>query len=43
MEDIKNLELDIMKAIDYKIPAPTVLDFLKNLLLLVLDIEHMGK
>jgi hypothetical protein len=32
-----------MKAIDYKIPAPTVLDFLKNLLLLVLDIEHMGK
>ena len=43
IEDIKNLELDLMKTIEYKIPAPTVLDFLKNLLLEVLGIDHMGK
>ena len=43
IEDIKNLELDLMQTIQYKIPAPTVLDFLKNLLLEVLGIDHMGK
>jgi|TARA_B110000285_G_C15120529_1_gene616826 hypothetical protein len=32
-----------MKSINYKISAPTVLDFLKNLLLEVLGINHMGK
>jgi hypothetical protein len=32
-----------MKNISYKISAPTVLDFLKNLLLEVLGIDHMGK
>ena len=29
IEDIKSLELDILKSINYKIPAPTVLDFLR--------------
>ena len=29
IEDIKTLELDILKSINYKIPAPTVLDFLR--------------
>ena len=29
IEDIKALELDILKSIDYNIPAPTVLDFLR--------------
>ena len=43
IDDIKKLELDLMKTIHYKIPAPTVLDFLKNLLLEVLGIDHMGK
>ena len=36
---IKTLELDIMSAIDYKIHAPTILDFLKVYLLEVLGIE----
>ena len=43
IEGIKQLELDLMQTIQYKIPAPTVLDFLKNLLLEVLGIDHMGK
>ena len=29
IEDIKSLELDILQNITYKIPAPTVLDFLR--------------
>jgi len=29
IEEIKTLELDILKSINYKIPAPTVLDFLR--------------
>lgn len=41
--DIKSLELDILKTIDYMIPAPTVLDFLRVYLLHVLNIGHMGK
>lgn len=36
---IKKLELDIMKVIDYKIHAPTVLDFLKVYLVDVLGIH----
>jgi hypothetical protein len=36
---IKALELDIMKVIQYKIHAPTVLDFLKVFLVQVLKIE----
>ena len=36
--EIKKLELDMMKSIDYKIHAPTVLDFLKVYLVDVLGI-----
>lgn len=36
---IKSLELEIMRVIDYKIHAPTVLDFLKVYLVEVLNIE----
>lgn len=43
IEDIKSLELDILKCIDYKIPCPTVLDFLRVYLHEVLGIGHMGK
>ena len=43
IEDIKSLELDILSHIQYKIPAPTVLDFLRVYLQEVLDIGHMGK
>jgi len=43
IEVIKKLELDIMKAIDYKIHAPTVLDFLKVYLVEVLGIEIQSR
>jgi len=36
------MELDILKTIHYKIPAPSVLDFLKIQLKEVLNIGHMG-
>lgn len=36
---IKSLELEMMKVINYKIHAPTVLDFLKVFLVQVLNIE----
>lgn len=36
---IKALELEMMRVIDYKIHAPTVLDFLKVYLVEVLNIE----
>lgn len=39
IDRIKKLELEIMKAIDYKIHAPTVLDFLKVYLVEVLGIQ----
>lgn len=42
IDKIKTLELDILKAIRYKIPAPTVLDFLKVYLKEVLGIGHPG-
>jgi len=42
IEKIKTLELDILKSIKYKIPAPTVLDFLKVYLKEVLGITHQG-
>ena len=29
IEDIKSLELDILKTVNYMIPAPTVLDFMR--------------
>ena len=40
---IKTLELDIMKSIEYKIHAPTVLDFLKVYLVEVLGIEIQNR
>jgi hypothetical protein len=43
IQKIKNLELDIMKAIGYKIHAPTVLDFLKVYLVEVLSIEIQNR
>ena len=42
IERIKALELDILKHIHYKIPAPTVLEFLKVYLKEVLNISHLG-
>lgn len=42
IDKIKSLELDILKIIKYKIPAPTVLDFLKVYLKEVLGIGHPG-
>lgn len=43
IEKIKTVELDIMKAISYKIHAPTVLDFLKVYLLEVLGIKIQSR
>lgn len=43
IQKIKSLELEIMKAIDYKIHAPTVLDFLKVYLVEVLGIEIQAR
>ena len=40
IEKIKTMELEILKVIRYKIPAPTVLDFLKVYLHDVLSIGH---
>lgn len=40
---IKDLELDMLSSIDYKIHAPTVLDFLKVYLAEVLDIEIVSR
>lgn len=40
IDKIKLLELDILKTINYRIPAPTVLDFLKVYLSEVLSINH---
>ena len=42
IEQIKTTELKLLKAIHYRIAAPSVLDFLKVYLRFVLDIEHMG-
>lgn len=39
IKQIKNLELEMMRVIDYKIHAPTVLDFLKVYLVEVLGVE----
>merc|ERR1712151_196214 len=43
IEDIKTLELDILQSINYQIPAPTLLDFLRVYLQEVLAIGHAGK
>ena len=42
IERMKQMELAILKKIDYKIPAPTVLEFLKTYLKYVLRIGHAG-
>lgn len=43
IEQIKNLELDILQALQYEIEAPTTLDFLKQLLLDVLGIQIVSR
>jgi hypothetical protein len=43
IEKIKSLEMDILKSINYKIAAPTSLDFLKAYLKQVLNIGKCGK
>ncbi len=43
VERIKALEMDILKTIKYRIPAPTSLDFLKYYLKQVLGIGRTGK
>jgi Flp pilus assembly CpaF family ATPase len=43
IDRIKSLELDILRAINYKIPAPTSLEFLKVYLKQVLNIGKSGK
>lgn len=40
VERIRNMEMDIMKTINYKISAPTTLDFLKIYLREILGINH---
>jgi cyclin B/cyclin A len=42
IERIKAMELEILKTIHYRIPAPSVLDFLKIYLKEVLQIGHLG-
>ncbi len=42
IEKIKAMELEILKTIHYKIPAPSILDFLKVYLKDVLNIGHLG-
>jgi hypothetical protein len=42
IEKIKSMELEMLKTIHYKIPAPSILDFLKINLKEVLDIGHLG-
>jgi hypothetical protein len=43
IEKIKSLELDILKVINYRIPAPTSLDFVKVYLKELLNIGSVGK
>jgi len=42
IDQIKATELRLLKAIHYRIAAPSVLDFLKIYLRFILDIEHVG-
>ena len=42
IDQIKATELKLLKAIHYRIAAPSVLDFLKVYLRFILDIEHVG-
>ena len=43
IQAIKNLEMDMLQTINYKIHAPTTLDFLKGFLVDVLGIEILNK
>ena len=43
IEKIKTLEMDVLKVINYRIPAPTSLDFLKVYLKEALGIGSVGK
>ena len=43
IDDIKRQELDILKAINFDMNIPTVLDFLRYYLYEVLCIGHKGK
>jgi hypothetical protein len=43
VERIKNLEMEILKIINYRIPAPTSIDFIKVYLKEVLGIGSVGK
>ena len=43
IEKIKSLEMDILRVINYRISAPTSLDFLKVYLKQVLNIGKCGK
>ena len=43
IDKIKTLEMEILKTIKYRIPAPTSLDFLKYYLKQVLNIGKSGK
>lgn len=43
IQAIKNLEMDMLKTINYKIHAPTSLDFLKVFLVDVLGIEIQNR
>lgn len=43
INDIKLMELEIMRVIRYKIHAPTVLDFLKQYILDILGIDIQSK
>ena len=43
IDRIKGLEMEILKSINYKIAAPTSLDFLKVYLKQVLNIGKCGK
>ena len=43
IEKIKALEMDILKSINYRIPAPTSIDFLKVYLKELFNIGTVGK
>ena len=42
IDKIKQTELDILKVIHYRVPAPTILDFLRIYLKQILNIGHQG-
>lgn len=42
IEEIRKMEMKMMKIIEYRLSTPSVLDFLKVYLKEVLDISHLG-